>query len=379
MPPTTPNFVFRLRRTGAQDPAWCLCDSSEAIDDESVLALAIPQIPDGPILTEYSLIGRAPDAAAKITLRGNGRTLSGHLRGQKITFDVPPQLLPGDFRASPAVFEQYGLSSRQQFTPLVPSDLTQIATVRRSGIALIGVTENFGPHVAEQHAQWRRAITYGAAQPRYSDEELAAIVASQESDTDLAFDELYNRYYKPLIRLLCLWDEMKFRNAAAIIDGLFRAFLQYPERFNPDKCSFKVWLYRAALEKASTSCRCTLLKTTPIGTRDLQRVLLGPLDLTNEQQLIATALARLASDDQQFLRLHYVEGYSINQIATILGMPVIDIIRRSVRSRVRLGKQYRALIRELLPDYVPDQQSHRRADVRYQHPTTMVGLAVDNS
>jgi RNA polymerase sigma-70 factor (ECF subfamily) len=111
------------------------------------------------------------------------------------------------------------------------------------------------------------------------------------------------------------------------------------------------WL-RIAAVRTAIDLRRRVPLAAPLSTARLVAATGGPEEALAKAQgrragsgLLAEALAQLSGDDRKLLRLHHVDGLSIDDIAQVVGMHRATIARRLVRLRADLWQIVRKLSR----------------------------------
>ena len=143
-----------------------------------------------------------------------------------------------------------------------------------------------------------------------------------------AFDQLVRKYQSPVRRFLLnltLGDE-------ALSDDLAQdTFLKAYEHITQFKgiASFQTWLFRIAYNVFYDNKRKKV--ETP---QDELPITSSYTSSTSLNMDISTALAQLKEDERACVTLQLIEGYSIDEIANILGLPA-----NTVKSHLRRGKE----------------------------------------
>lgn len=159
----------------------------------------------------------------------------------------------------------------------------------------------------------------------FSDITLVAQVAVFHNQR--AFDQLVRKYQSPVRRFLL---NLTLGNETLSDDLAQDTFLKAYEHITQFKgiASFQTWLFRIAYNVFYDYKR----KKTEL-THDQQPA----SSYTSSASLkmdICTALAQLKEDERACVTLQLIDGYSIDEIANILGMPA-----NTVKSHLRRGKE----------------------------------------
>lgn len=138
-----------------------------------------------------------------------------------------------------------------------------------------------------------------------------------------AFDRLYREQGSPVRRFLQVW----LRNSSAADDLTQETFLHFWKRksaFDPTRGNVRAYLFGIARKKAADWRR-----QNTVGPQTSEQV----ADSANTL-LIKDALNQLPDDLRTVLWLREVEGYSYDELAQILKIPV-----GTVRSRLHSARQ----------------------------------------
>jgi len=139
-----------------------------------------------------------------------------------------------------------------------------------------------------------------------------------------AFHRLYQEQGSTIRRFLCVW----LGDKAAADDVLQETFLDFwrrPTGFNSAKGNIRAYLFGIARKKATTWHRGKNL-SGPVDA--------NPASAHAEILMMEDALSHLPEDLRSTLWLREVEGYSYEELAGILNIPV-----GTVRSRLHAARQ----------------------------------------
>lgn len=156
------------------------------------------------------------------------------------------------------------------------------------------------------------------------------------------FDALYRRAYRltrdvgdaeDLVQEICLRAHLEF-DALASMD-------------NPKAWLFKV-LYRLFVDLARHNARSPIRSLNLVqvddASVDMASAEPGPAEHAETDFLRASlerALKVLGREERVLLVLHEVEGYTLNEIEEVIGLPPSTVKSRLHRARVRLGRLMR--------------------------------------
>lgn len=188
-------------------------------------------------------------------------------------------------------------------------------------------------------------------------------MATDKSDTYLveaamqgdraAFDELAHRYRDAMfgIAFSKLGDFEAARDAAQ--DALVRAYMDLPTLRDPEK--FCNWLYSITLTTALGTIRRKRY-TSSLDEPDAQEQPSkepNPHESAERSEKVSQvreALMGLPEQDRLPLILHYVNGYSHNEIGNILGTSISSIKNRVYRARRRMREEMLVEVEKSLKD-----------------------------
>lgn len=181
-----------------------------------------------------------------------------------------------------------------------------------------------------------------------SDEDLMSAVRNGDKR---AFDELYNRYSKPLLGyfMRMLWRDRE--KAEDFVHDIFAKIIRKPELFDVSR-SFKTWVYSVANNMCKNEYkRQEVRKNTSNGLDSSYSVSDENSNVLHEVQDLQFRSAFESSMDQldekhsEVFRLRHIDGLSIKEIAEML-----EISDGTVKSRIFYASKYLA---ESLSDFNP--------------------------
>lgn len=144
---------------------------------------------------------------------------------------------------------------------------------------------------------------------------IARIVNGDHSDYRLLVDRYKNEIYRHCFFIL--HDEDDAEDAAQ--EALVRAYT-YLKRFDPQKASFKTWLFTIGTRECLQILRKR--RTLPILDEDMLESTLAATDQTMRDQELRDAVLKLPANYQTVVTLHYWHGESYEAIATQLQVPI---------------------------------------------------------
>ncbi len=169
-------------------------------------------------------------------------------------------------------------------------------------------------------------------------------LAGEES----AYLEVYNQYAGVIYRL-CFSLLRHQEDAEEVLQDTFEYAFRKLERYNPDKASFKTWLYQIAVSRCRNKRRRKWLKTSSINASVREQIAdekaISPdesLSLSELQQTVWKTLGHLSPKLRETAILRYYEGLTYAQIGEILSIPA-----KTAESRMRLAHK---ALKNLLAD-----------------------------
>ena len=180
----------------------------------------------------------------------------------------------------------------------------------------------------------------------YSDENLMALVKSRDQ---VAFEELYQRYSKPLLNYFYRMLGQREELARDFLQELFTKLVDQPERYK-NGCRFSSWFYAIAhnmckneYRRMEVRNRNQKLFTETKAESDPDRI----LDNKTFHAALEKALDCLSAEQRSVFILRFQEQLTIREIHEIL-----DCSEGTVKSR--LFYSVRKLAEEL-KDFKPDE------------------------
>lgn len=155
-----------------------------------------------------------------------------------------------------------------------------------------------------------------------------------------AWDKLFRRYQLPLFAFVCehLADEQM---ALEVLQEVFvSAFRHLPQLRSNER--FGSWLFAIAYQKSLQKARF-LPREEPVPDNfDLESAALDETDPAREllrkedQEALLSALDQLAEPHRSVLVLHYLQEFSLDEIAEILAIPSGTVKSRLHHARAQL-------------------------------------------
>jgi RNA polymerase sigma-70 factor (ECF subfamily) len=193
---------------------------------------------------------------------------------------------------------------------------------------------------------WHQADTA----PKYGDEQTLAIIERCLNGDETAHVALYNTYSAMIYRLnYSLLQHQE--DAEEVLQDSFEYAFRKLSSFDPNKASFKTWIYRIAISRCRNKRRRKWLPTF-----SLTQLIHQEDDITDteaptpdevaalnaQQQRVWEALNQLTPKLKETAVLRYYEGLTYGEIGSILDIPA-----KTAESRMRLAHN---ALRDLLAD-----------------------------
>jgi RNA polymerase sigma-70 factor (ECF subfamily) len=197
-----------------------------------------------------------------------------------------------------------------------------------------------------QAIPWHQADTA----PKYGNEQTLALIERCLNGDDTAYVALYNAYSAMIYRLnYSLLQHQE--DAEEVLQDSFEYAFRKLSSFNPNKASFKTWIYRIAISRCRNKRRRKWLPTFSLtqlihqddDIRDTDAPAPDEIAALNAQQKrVWAALNELTPKLRETAVLRYYEGLTYVEIGSIL-----DIPPKTAESRMRLAHK---ALRDLLKD-----------------------------
>jgi RNA polymerase sigma-70 factor, ECF subfamily len=177
------------------------------------------------------------------------------------------------------------------------------------------------------------------------DEPLLARIC--DGDTE-ALASLFRRYAR-IVRAVALRILKDASEADDLLQDIFVSIHRSAKSFDNSKASVQFWIvqmtYRRAISRRQYLNSRHFYTRLELNDEVIQTTALGTerrLDASIDQRLAELDLEKmfssLSEDQQKTLRLHFLEGYTLDEIATMLGQTKGNIRHHSFRGLERLRK-----------------------------------------
>ena len=194
---------------------------------------------------------------------------------------------------------------------------------------------------------------------RYNNQDDATLVASVLAGEREAFDILLARYSSSVLRLCTAllgnpFEAQDITQEASLQAFLGLAHLQEPARFAAWFHAIAANLARSALRRRRERSLSTLSDdaTLQVFWIDAAPTLEGYQMLREIHETILLALGDLSEVNRQAVIGYYVQGYSYEELAELLGVPVSTVKGRLFQGR----KLLKTLLRPLADEYPSDEE-----------------------
>ena len=148
--------------------------------------------------------------------------------------------------------------------------------------------------------------------------------------TDKDIERVVTQYADTLYRLCLVIIRNEADAADAVQDTFYKYITRSPSFREPEH--EKAWLLRVATNISKNYRRFALMHSHV----DIETI----YDLHREQPeyRLMEALSKLPQDYRAVIHLHYYEGYTTNEIASILGISQATALKRLERGRTQIRK-----------------------------------------
>ncbi len=177
----------------------------------------------------------------------------------------------------------------------------------------------------------------------------AELILEAQSGNRAAFEALYQKHQRPVYRtaLAILGDAQA---AEEVLQDCFLRVHKHLGRLNGDP-SISPWLHRVAVNLCYSRLRRSYLSRPSISIESLAGLLLASSAPSPEessyqnevQAAIQKGIATLCLSQRTVIVLHYLQGFSLEEIAYILDCPVGTVKSRLFHARRMLSRQLASL------------------------------------
>jgi RNA polymerase sigma-70 factor (ECF subfamily) len=192
----------------------------------------------------------------------------------------------------------------------------------------------------------------GGVADRISKEE---IIAASEGD-EAAFVKLVEAYQQSIYNLALRMVHSR-TEAEDITQDIFLHLLDILDRYDPER-PFEPWLFRVATNHILNYLKRRKIKTVPMeslrqpGDSEAPAVELAdsnspttdPVELSEKYEVLQKAVNELPPDWRAVITLHYMQSFSVNDIASTLEIPVGTVKNRLFRARNILYEKLQKLL-----------------------------------
>ncbi|MAU02095.1 MAG: hypothetical protein CL608_33580 [Anaerolineaceae bacterium] len=186
--------------------------------------------------------------------------------------------------------------------------------------------------------------------PAYADEQSYVLIQRCLTGEETAYVALYNQYAGMIYRL-CYSLLQHREDAEEVLQDSFEYAFRKLANYDANKSAFKTWLYQIAVSRCHNKRRRKWLPTFSLGQLTNQEITdtdsptpAETMQLTEQQQVVWTAIQELSDKLRETAVLRYYEGFSYVEIGQILGIPT-----KTAESRMRLAHK---ALRESLAEQI---------------------------
>ncbi|NOS92103.1 MAG: sigma-70 family RNA polymerase sigma factor [Cyclobacteriaceae bacterium] len=176
------------------------------------------------------------------------------------------------------------------------------------------------------------------------EEEFALIDRVLAGQTE-AYAQLVDAYksFAFTIALKVLENRPEAEEAAQ--DAFIRAF-HYLKKFNRE-ARFSTWLYRITFNTAISAKRKSKVRMDSIENKMMayEGAAEESLERNDKQVFIAQAMEKLNEADKLSIQLYYLQEFSLEEVAEIMGQPSNTIKVRVHRARLRLAEELTKILK----------------------------------
>lgn len=180
--------------------------------------------------------------------------------------------------------------------------------------------------------------SWGVELPTYADEQSYTLIQRCLAGEENAYVALYNQYAGMIYRL-CYSLLQHQEDAEEVLQDSFEYAFRKLAHYDANKSAFKTWLYQIAVSRCHNKRRRKWLPTFSFSQLMNQDVTdtdsptpAEAMQLTEQQQVVWTAIQGLSDKLRETAVLRYYEGFSYVEIGQILGVPT-----KTAESRMRLA------------------------------------------
>ena len=170
-----------------------------------------------------------------------------------------------------------------------------------------------------------------------------------------AFAIIVETYQRPVYNLALRMVHSR-EEAQDIAQEIFLHLLEVLERYDPER-PFKPWLFRVATNfilnylkrrRINAVSVESLRRSGEEGSRPVELPGLAPeagehIELSEKYEALHEAMAALPPDWRAVITLHYMQSYSVEEISSLLEVPVGTVKNRLFRARSALCEKLRRL------------------------------------
>lgn len=138
--------------------------------------------------------------------------------------------------------------------------------------------------------------------------------------------------YSPMLLRLAMTRSLSTADAEDAVQEVFLRLLATKPRFRDGEHE-RAWLIRATIHRASDIRKAAANRALPLEAAETV-----PAPEEADSSPILSAVQALPEKYSTVIHLYYYEGYTIKEIAKLLGLPAPTVGTRLSRGREKLGK-----------------------------------------
>lgn len=181
-------------------------------------------------------------------------------------------------------------------------------------------------------------------------------VVAAAKGNEAAFVRLVAAYEKPVYNLALRMVRSRVE-AEDLSQDVFVHLLDILDRYDPAR-PFEPWLFRVATNYILNHVKRRRIDTVsmeqlrpagnpdaaPVELADHDSLSVAPLELSERNRLVQNAVSELPPDWRAVITLHYMQSFSVGDIATILEIPTGTVKNRLFRARNALYEKLLKLL-----------------------------------
>jgi RNA polymerase sigma-70 factor (ECF subfamily) len=185
---------------------------------------------------------------------------------------------------------------------------------------------------------WPSPTTGDGRTPAYADAQIQRLITRCLAGEESAYTALYDRFASMIFRLN--FSLLQHReDAEEVLQDSFEYAFRRLRRYDPNKSSFKTWLYQISISRCRNKRRRKQLPSFSLSQLVGREIVDAEsptadevLALSDRQRMVWNAVIELSPKLRETAVLRYYEALSYAEIGQILGIPT-----KTAESRMRLA------------------------------------------